>query len=84
MKCENAQAKFWNSQVGGVRLSVVWEALADLLVVLTTLDTAVVGQTVLQEHWRLYKKMIKGLRHEPDKFGAEISQVGSLYLINYL
>lgn len=65
-------------KVGGVRLSVVWESLGDLLVVLTTLDSAVVGQVALQEHWRLYKKMVKGLRHEPDKFGAEINQVRQL------
>ena len=58
-----------------MRLSVVWESLADLLVVLTSLDNVVLGHTLLQEHWKLYKKMVKGLRHEPDRFGAGLEQV---------
>ena len=59
------------------RLEVVWSSLASLLALLTQLDLAVSSPAV-QQGWLSYKRMVKGLRNEPEKFGSTIEAVRQL------
>ena len=59
------------------RLEVVWSSLASLLSVLSLLDLAVTSP-VIQRHWLDYKRMVKSLRNEPEKFGSSIEAVRQL------
>ena len=59
------------------RLVVVWDSLANLLTAITLLDVAVT-HPVIQQHWLEYKRMVKGLRNEPEKFGSNIEAVRQL------
>ena len=53
-------------KLGLVRLMIVWKTLSQLLGVLAMMDVAV-SNPLIQHHWGQYKRMIKGLRHEPEK-----------------
>ena len=64
-------------KLGPVRLMVVWETLANLLRVLSMLDVAV-NTPLIQQHWASYKRMVKGLRHEPEKYGSDVDSVRKL------
>ena len=59
------------------RLLVVWGSLAQLLSSIAILDLAVT-QPVIQQHWLDYKRMVKGLRNEPEKYGSNIEAVRQL------
>ena len=59
------------------RLEVVWSSLASLLALLTQLDLAV-SSSAVQQGWLSYKRMVKGLRNEPEKFGSTIEAVRQL------
>ena len=59
------------------RLEVVWSSLARLLSVIAVLDLAVTSP-VIHQHWLDYKRMVKGLRNEPEKFGSNIEEVRQL------
>jgi WASH complex subunit 7 len=61
--------------VSGVHFQVVYEHLADLLQVLVTLDSIIENQTTLKEHWKLYKRMLKSVRHNPEKFGLPENKI---------
>ena len=59
------------------RLEVVWTSLARLLSVMAELDLAVTSPALLQA-WLHYKRMVKALRNEPEKFGSTIEVVRQL------
>ncbi|CAE1304616.1 MRT43 [Acanthosepion pharaonis] len=54
--------------VTGVHFQVVFGHLGDLLTVLITLDKIIENHAVLKDHWTLYKRMLKSVRHNPTKF----------------
>ncbi|XP_019624304.1 PREDICTED: WASH complex subunit SWIP-like [Branchiostoma belcheri] len=56
--------------VSQVHFQPVYEHLGDLLTVLTTLDSIVETHTILTDHWTLYKRMLKSVRHNPSRFGV--------------
>ena len=64
-------------KLGLVRLMVVSETLAQLLGVLSMMDVAV-SSPLIQQHWGQYKRMVKGLRHEPEKYGSDVESVRRL------
>ncbi|KAL5013534.1 hypothetical protein ScPMuIL_007804 [Solemya velum] len=55
--------------VSDVHFSVVYEQLGDLLGVLIYLDEILQNQATLRDHWTLYKRMLKSVHHDPNKFG---------------
>ena len=59
------------------RLEVVWAGLARLLSVMAWLDLALTSPATHQA-WLDYKRMLKGLRNEPEKFGSTIEAVRQL------
>ncbi|XP_052261533.1 WASH complex subunit 4-like isoform X2 [Dreissena polymorpha] len=56
--------------VSDVHFQAVFEHLGDLLGVLITLDELIASHTTLLDHWTLYKRMLKSVRHDPTKFGT--------------
>ncbi|KAK2158033.1 hypothetical protein LSH36_178g02040 [Paralvinella palmiformis] len=52
----------------GVHLQSVFEHLGELLSVLITLDEIIVNHVTLKEHWTMYKRMLKSVYHNPQKF----------------
>ncbi|XP_041350230.1 WASH complex subunit 4-like isoform X3 [Gigantopelta aegis] len=53
-----------------VHVPVVFLHLGGLLEVLITLDEIIDNHATLKEHWTLYKRMVKSVRHDPTKFSA--------------
>lgn len=56
--------------VTNVHFLPIYERLGDLLSVLVTLDEVIASQTTLKDHWVLYKRVIKAVRPNPEKFGV--------------
>ncbi|XP_067685139.1 WASH complex subunit 4-like isoform X2 [Haliotis asinina] len=56
--------------VTDVHFQVVFAHLADMLGVLITLDEIVDNHASLKDHWTLYKRMVKSVRHNPTKFNT--------------
>ncbi|XP_052780074.1 WASH complex subunit 4-like isoform X2 [Mya arenaria] len=56
--------------VSDVHFQTVFEHLGDLLGVLITLDELIQSHSTLLDHWTLYKRMLKSVRHDPTKFGT--------------
>jgi len=54
--------------VAEVHFQTVYEFLGDVLAVLITLDEIIHGHDTLKDHWTLYKRMLKSVRHNPTKF----------------
>lgn len=52
----------------GVHFQVVYEHLGELLVVLLTLDEIMENHGTLKEHWKMYKRLLKSVHHNPGKF----------------
>ena len=63
--------------LSSVRLAPIWEATARLLAVLAKLEVAV-GNEALQADWKAYKRMVKGLRHTTETYGAPVEDVRRL------
>ncbi|KAK3584050.1 hypothetical protein CHS0354_031097 [Potamilus streckersoni] len=55
--------------VSDVHFQVVFEHLGNLLAVLIYLDEIIQNQTMLTDHWTLYKRMLKSVHHDGGKFG---------------
>ncbi|XP_063238126.1 WASH complex subunit 4 isoform X2 [Bacillus rossius redtenbacheri] len=53
-----------------VHFQDVVDHLADLLLVLATLDETLCGHAVLLEHWALYRQTVKSVRHDPSRVGV--------------
>lgn len=58
-----------------VHFTVLFEHLSDLLLVLITLDELFRSQTLLHEHWSQYKRMLKSVRHAPEKFSLKEDKI---------
>ncbi|XP_050413504.1 WASH complex subunit 4 [Patella vulgata] len=56
--------------VTDVHFTPVYSHIADLLGVLITLDNIISSQSFLRDHWMLYKRMVKSVRHDPGKFSV--------------
>ncbi|XP_078001541.1 WASH complex subunit 4-like [Glandiceps talaboti] len=54
-----------------VHFQTVFEHLAELLTVLITLDEIINNHGTLKDHWTLYKRMLKSVRHNAQRFGIE-------------
>ncbi|RXN19076.1 WASH complex subunit 7 [Labeo rohita] len=52
----------------GVHFQTVYEHLGELLVVLITLDEIMENHTTLKDHWKMYKRLLKSVHHNPAKF----------------
>ncbi|KAG7274770.1 hypothetical protein CRUP_015757 [Coryphaenoides rupestris] len=52
----------------GVHFQTVYEHLGELLVVLLTLDEIMENHGTLKEHWKMYKRLLKSVHHNPGKF----------------
>lgn len=52
----------------GVHFQIVYEHLGELLVVLLTLDEIMENHGTLKDHWKMYKRMLKSVHHNPGKF----------------
>ncbi|MFT7812597.1 WASH complex subunit 7 [Arapaima gigas] len=52
----------------GVHFQTVYEHLGELLVVLMTLDEIMENHGTLKEHWKMYKRLLKSVHHNPSKF----------------
>jgi WASH complex subunit 7 len=52
-------------------LQDVFEHLGDLLVILLTLDEVLGKHSTLRDHWIIYKRTVKSVHHDPQKFGVE-------------
>uniref|UniRef100_A0A3B3TAL3 WASH complex subunit 4 n=1 Tax=Paramormyrops kingsleyae TaxID=1676925 RepID=A0A3B3TAL3_9TELE len=52
----------------GVHFQTVYEHLGELLVVLLTLDEILENHGTLKEHWKMYKRLLKSVHHNPSKF----------------
>ena len=63
--------------LSSVRLAPIWEATARLLAALAKLEVAV-GNEALQADWKAYKRMVKGLRHTTETYGAPVEDVRRL------
>ncbi|XP_061108676.1 WASH complex subunit 4 isoform X2 [Conger conger] len=69
-------ASLYNSSKGstkiiessGVHFQTVHEQLGELLVVLITLDEIMENHSTLKEHWKMYKRLLKSVHHNPSKF----------------
>ncbi|CAI9722200.1 Hypothetical predicted protein [Octopus vulgaris] len=61
--------------VTGVHFQIVFEHLGDLLTVLITLDKIIENQALLKEHWTLYKRMLKSVRHNTSKFNIPVEKL---------
>nr|XP_006817005.1 PREDICTED: WASH complex subunit 7-like [Saccoglossus kowalevskii] len=57
--------------VSQVHFQSIYEHLGDLLTVLVTLDEIIINHVTLKDHWTLYKRMLKSVRHNPSRFGIE-------------
>nr|XP_006633158.1 PREDICTED: WASH complex subunit 7 [Lepisosteus oculatus] len=55
----------------GVHFQTVYEHLGELLVVLLTLDEIVEHHATLKEHWKMYKRLLKSVHHNPSKFAVQ-------------
>ncbi|XP_066561354.1 WASH complex subunit 4 [Amia ocellicauda] len=55
----------------GVHFQVVYEHLGELLVVLLTLDEIIGNHATLKEHWKMYKRLLKSVHHNPSKFAIQ-------------
>uniref|UniRef100_A0A3Q2CBB9 WASH complex subunit 4 n=1 Tax=Cyprinodon variegatus TaxID=28743 RepID=A0A3Q2CBB9_CYPVA len=49
-------------------VQVVYEHLGELLVVLITLDEIMENHGTLKDHWKMYKRLLKSVHHNPGKF----------------
>ncbi|TSM52349.1 WASH complex subunit 4 [Bagarius yarrelli] len=49
-------------------LQIVYEHLGELLVVLITLDEIMENHSTLRDHWKMYKRLLKSVHHNPSKF----------------
>ncbi|KAF3854570.1 hypothetical protein F7725_022625 [Dissostichus mawsoni] len=49
-------------------LQTVYEHLGELLVVLLTLDEIMENHGTLKDHWKMYKRLLKSVHHNPGKF----------------
>ncbi|XP_076863449.1 WASH complex subunit 4 isoform X1 [Brachyhypopomus gauderio] len=54
----------------GVHFQTVYEHLGELLVVLITLDEIMENHATLRDHWKMYKRLLKSVHHNPSKFGV--------------
>ncbi|XP_060770735.1 WASH complex subunit 4 [Neoarius graeffei] len=52
----------------GVHFQTVYEHLGELLVVLITLDEIMENHGTLRDHWKMYKRLLKSVHHNPSKF----------------
>ncbi|KAF7702037.1 WASH complex subunit 4 [Silurus meridionalis] len=52
----------------GVHFQTVYEHLGELLVVLITLDEIMENHGTLKDHWKMYKRLLKSVHHNPSKF----------------
>ncbi|XP_075894005.1 WASH complex subunit 4 [Nelusetta ayraudi] len=52
----------------GVHFQTVYEHLGELLVVLLTIDEIMENHGTLKEHWKMYKRLLKSVHHNPGKF----------------
>uniref|UniRef100_A0A673GME4 WASH complex subunit 4 n=1 Tax=Sinocyclocheilus rhinocerous TaxID=307959 RepID=A0A673GME4_9TELE len=52
----------------GVHFQTVYEHLGELLVVLITLDEILENHATLKDHWKMYKRLLKSVHHNPAKF----------------
>ncbi|KAJ0069384.1 hypothetical protein NL108_004201, partial [Boleophthalmus pectinirostris] len=52
----------------GVHFQILYEHLGELLVVLLTLDEIMENHGTLKEHWKMYKRLLKSVHHNPGKF----------------
>uniref|UniRef100_A0AAQ5XAX0 WASH complex subunit 4 n=1 Tax=Amphiprion ocellaris TaxID=80972 RepID=A0AAQ5XAX0_AMPOC len=52
----------------GVHFQIVYEHLGELLVVLLTLDEIMENHGTLKDHWKMYKRLLKSVHHNPGKF----------------
>uniref|UniRef100_A0A4W4GUC8 WASH complex subunit 4 n=1 Tax=Electrophorus electricus TaxID=8005 RepID=A0A4W4GUC8_ELEEL len=53
----------------GVHFQTVYEHLGELLVVLITLDEIMENHATFRDHWKMYKRLLKSVHHNPSKFG---------------
>eukprot|EP00057_Strongylocentrotus_purpuratus_P018431 XP_011672905.1 PREDICTED: WASH complex subunit 7 [Strongylocentrotus purpuratus] len=58
-----------------VHFFTTYEYLGELLRILITLDEIVANQATLRDHWTLYKRMLKSVHHNPQRFGMEESKL---------
>uniref|UniRef100_T1J3X6 WASH complex subunit 4 n=1 Tax=Strigamia maritima TaxID=126957 RepID=T1J3X6_STRMM len=65
-------------EVADVHFQPVYEYLGRLLSTLLTLDEIIDHQVTLKEHWTLYKRMIKAVRPNPERFGATAESLQTL------
>eukprot|EP00033_Pygsuia_biforma_P003806 GCRY01004171.1.p1 GENE.GCRY01004171.1~~GCRY01004171.1.p1 ORF type:complete len:1139 (-),score=210.05 GCRY01004171.1:215-3631(-) len=56
-------------------VGIIYEKLGQLLAVLLTLDTLIGSNMTLKEHWLQYRRMLKSIRAEPQRFGVEEDKV---------
>nr|CAD7441834.1 unnamed protein product [Timema bartmani] len=54
-----------------VHFQDVFRHLGSLLVMLVTLDEALYNQTMIHDHWKIYKKTVKSMSHDPTTFGID-------------
>ncbi|KAM6961159.1 WASH complex subunit 4 [Aplochiton taeniatus] len=52
----------------GVHFQTVYEHLGELLVILLTLDEIMENHATLKDHWKMYKRLLKSVHHNPGKF----------------
>lgn len=61
--------KMWQSTFKHVHVVTIFEALGKLCRVLLTLDYIILDNTAIKTAWSQYKRMIKYVRADPDRYG---------------
>jgi WASH complex subunit 7 len=69
--------KLYLSTFKHVQLDVVYETLGTLCHVLITLDSIVADNANIELAWNTYKRMVKYIRSDPAKYGADATQLRS-------
>ena len=59
------------------KLSCIWTSVGKFLSMLMMLDTSLLDQK-MQQSWLQYKRTIKSIRNEPEKYGGSIESVRNL------
>ncbi|KAG1671599.1 WASH complex subunit 4 [Nymphon striatum] len=61
--------------VTDVHFHTFYVQLGELLKCLITLDEIFVNQNAIKEHWTLYKRMVKSIKHDPQRFNVDANKL---------
>ncbi|ESO00575.1 hypothetical protein HELRODRAFT_82872, partial [Helobdella robusta] len=71
----NESASIRSMDISGSNLTVVYEHIGQLMHHLAVLDHVIDNQTLLKEHWKMYKRMIKSVYSSPESVKVNSDQM---------